>query len=137
MRVGLVLAAVLTVTPWWATADDDTPDRYFPQQMTAKELLRACASSSLTKRGRERQRYCHGFVSGVEEGVRLAQSRHRSDRSLALCVPPARTAREFADVYMRFAGRKGVDLDKPAALVVVEALRDAYACPDVSLDKTN
>ena len=49
--------------------ETDMEARY-PQQMSARNLLVTCASSSVTRIGRERRRYCAGFVSGVEEGVR-------------------------------------------------------------------
>jgi hypothetical protein len=129
MRQFVLLAVVVSLAAVHAAEHDDTePDAYFPQQLTARELLKACASSSLTRTGRERQRYCHGFVSGVEEGLRLAQDRGFSDGAVALCVPAGRTAREFARAYMRFAAGQGVDLEMAAARVVVLALQDAYPC---------
>ena len=49
----------------------DTTQPIFPQQLTASDLLTYCSSSSLTDLGRKRQRYCWGFISGVEETIRL------------------------------------------------------------------
>ena len=99
-------------------------DRYFPQQMTAKELLLACSSSAMTSTGRQRQRYCYGFVSGVEESLRLF-GRETGKR---LCVPPQKSSRELASAYLNHAAMKNVDLDKPAVMVVVEALEAAFPC---------
>jgi hypothetical protein len=99
-------------------------DIYFPQRMTAKELLLACSSSTLTSTGRQRQRYCYGFVSGVEESLRLV-GRETGRR---LCVPAQKSSRELAGAYIRYAARKNIDLGKPAAMVVVEALEAAFPC---------
>jgi hypothetical protein len=110
---------------WSAVAAQDAVENaesFFPQQLTARELLTHCVSSSLTRRGREQQRYCRGFVSGVEEALRLSTA-------APLCVPPGEAARNIADAYIRYAGRRTTDLEKPAALIVVEALEDAYPCP--------
>ena len=129
MKRCFLLAATLVALPFSATAEVDGSESYFPQQMSARELMQACASSSLTRIGRERKRYCHGFVSGVEEAIRLAQQLDSSGKIPMLCVPGDKSSREFAEVYMRFAARKGVDLEKAAALVTLEALENAYPCP--------
>ena len=55
-------------------AQEEGMEPQFPQQQSAGDLLRACASSRLTSTGRERRRYCAGFVSGVEEAVRMLGS---------------------------------------------------------------
>lgn len=52
-------------------AETDTTQSIFPQQLTARDLLIFCSSSSLTAVGRSRQRYCWGFISGVEETLRF------------------------------------------------------------------
>lgn len=104
-------------------------ENFFPQQLTARELLTFCVSSSLTRRGMEQQRYCRGFVSGVEEALRLSASGPSVTAAAPFCVPPAEAARNIADAYVRYAGRRTTDLAKPAALIVVEALEDAYPCP--------
>lgn len=129
MQRDFLLAIVLIVLPLAGSADENTPsESYFPQQMTANELMQACASSSLTKTGREKRRYCHGFISGVEEALRLVHLDATSGNTFALCAPADTTSRDFADVYMRFAIRKDVDLNRAAALVVFDALGNAYPC---------
>ena len=117
---------------WSAVAAQDAvgdAESFFPQQLTARELLTHCVSSSLTRRGREQQRYCRGFVSGVEEALRLSAAASAGSTAARLCVPPGEAARNIADAYIRYAGRRTTDLEKPAALIVVEALEDAYPCP--------
>lgn len=130
MRPDFLLAAILLVLPLPAMAADDTAsESYFPQQLTARELMQACASSTLTKTGREKRRYCHGFVSGVEESVRLVHQKASLENAFMLCAPGDKSSRDFADAYMRFAAREEVDLNRAAALVVLEALRNTYPCP--------
>ena len=121
---------LLTATTVLAQEGTENTQRYFPQQLTAQELLTYCASSSLTHRGRQQQRYCWGFVSGVEEGIRLASLRTVDSAGPGFCVSEGETARELVDAYIRYAGLNTTDLTKPAARIVVEALKYAYRCPD-------
>ena len=120
---GLLLSAT-------AVAQGGVEDEsFFPQQLTAQELLTHCASSYMTDRGRRQQRYCLGFVSGVEEALRLSvSSGSPTSVAMRICVPAGEPARGIADAYIRYAGRHSTDLAKPAALVVVEALGSAYPC---------
>jgi hypothetical protein len=129
--VKILLGALLGMLVW-ATAvaqgDIDDAEDFFPQRLTAQELLRHCVSSSMTDRGRQQQRYCFGFVSGVEEGLRLSASGLRGRTPAPFCVPPGEAARSITDAYIRYAGRGTTDLGKPAALIVIEALEKSYPC---------
>jgi hypothetical protein len=100
----------------------------FPQQMSASRLLEACASSALTRTGRERRRYCAGFVSGVEEAVRILQEQHRLEASV--CLPEGVSAKALSDVFIRYSANRRQHMDKPAASVVLEALMDAWPCKE-------
>ena len=122
----LFILITALATPAGAQEPGDEPDTYFPQQLSTRDLLVACASSSLTATGRLRKRYCLGFVSGAEEAVRLQQLRNPT-RSL-FCVPAGTTARALAEVFVRHASGPGVDLDRPSASVVLEALAQGYPC---------
>lgn len=99
----------------------------FPQQHSANDRLRLCASSVLTHWGQERRRYCVGFVSGVEESVRPLRRTEGLHRSI--CPPPRVSARHLADIYVEYAAKRKRDLNKPAAEVAFQALIDAYHCP--------
>jgi len=98
----------------------------FPQQMSAGRLLEACASSSMTRTGRERRTYCAGFVSGVEEAVRVLQDQHKLEASV--CLPEGVSAKALSDVFIRYSANRRQYLDKPAAALVLEALTDAWPC---------
>ncbi len=125
-RLGMTLAASLLAASAAAQAQtrDGTTD--FPQQLSARELLVHCASSSMTERGRQRQRYCEGFIGGVEEAARLLGT--SSLPPSRVCIPSTATARKFREAYNRYGGRPSTNLYRPAALVVAEALQDAYPC---------
>jgi len=123
--VPLILTACLAGT----ALAQERPDEVFPQQLSAKTLMTYCASSSMTDRGRQRQRYCAGFVSGIEESLRLLRIRSSKQPVLSLCVPENATARQFRDAFIRYAGRPATDLNQPAALVAVQALQAAFPCP--------
>lgn len=70
-----------------AKDDTDTTQPIFPQQLTARDLLTYCSSSSLTDLGRQRQRYCWGF---------------RNYPSYAASI---RTARAFACTWKKSVGQ--------------------------------
>ncbi len=113
-----------------ALAIDETENNQpiFPQQLTAHDLMTHCASSSLTELGRTRQRYCWGFISGVEETVRLPLLRSSQPFAQKICVPKGVSSRNLAKAYTKYAGHKDSNLVRPAAQVVVEALANAYPC---------
>jgi hypothetical protein len=109
------------------TASQETA-RFFPQQMDAKELLLLCASSALTSNGRLRRRYCDGFVSGVEEGLRVHHQRFPSQIPKTVCVPVGTNSRAMSEAFVTYASRNGVELGKPAAAVVIDALEASFQC---------
>lgn len=108
--------------------DTDTTQPIFPQQLTAYNLLTYCSSSSLTNLGRQRQRYCWGFISGVEETIRLTLHASEQPVALKVCVPKGESSRSLAKAYIRYAGRGDTDLARPAAQIAIEALSKSYSC---------
>lgn len=123
----LFAAAALLTLPAVAQERKTETETQFPQKHSAQDLLLICASSSLTVSGRSRRQYCAGFVSGVEETLRLM---HRiAGPPNAICVPARVSARHLAEVYVKYAAKRERDMDKPAVEVVVQALTDAYPCP--------
>jgi hypothetical protein len=127
---GPLFAGLLTSTMVAADSTDGDIDTLFPQQLSARTLMTYCASSSITDRGRQRQRYCAGFVSGVEESLRLLRQPAAQGRLPPLCVPPNATARQLQHAYVRYAARADADLTRPAASVAYEALLAFYPCRD-------
>jgi hypothetical protein len=125
MRYMLLLPMVLAAS----LARGGQPDEggvYFPQKLTAQDLLYACAASSLTSLGRERQRYCRGFISGVEETIRYYGTGESPVG--AFCFPQGMSAQHYGDVFIKYASRKGTDTGRPAVAVVQEAFTDAFSC---------
>lgn len=108
--------------------DTDTTQPIFPQQLTARDMLTYCASSSLTHLGRKRQRYCWGFISGVEETIRLPLYSSSQPVASKICVPKVESSRNLVKAYIQYANRRDANLARPAAQVVVEALTSAYPC---------
>jgi len=125
MRYLMLLPLLLAVGPVQGAQPDDT-GTWLPQKLTAQDLLYACAASSLTSKGREQQRYCRGFISGVEETIRYYGT---GDSAVAaFCFPQGMTARNYGDVFIKYASRKGADTGRPAVVVVREAFEDAFSC---------
>lgn len=121
------IAAVL-LTTLTASSSGQEATGFFPQQMDAQQLLILCASSSLTANGRLRRRYCDGFVSGVEEGLRVQHQRLPSQMPKTVCVPAGTSSRAMSEAFVTYASRKGVQLGKPAAAVVIDALEESFRC---------
>lgn len=119
-------STLLLPLPGIASTDDD--EAVFPQQMDARRLLTFCASSALTPKGRIQRRYCDGFVSGIEEGMRLYKFNYPAKPGVGICVPAGTSSRELSQAFIRHATAKGVDLQQPAAAVVLEALQQGFAC---------
>jgi hypothetical protein len=111
-------------------AQEEEMEPQFPQQQSAGDQLRACASSRLTSTGRERRRYCAGFVSGVEEAIRLLGPAGQSGPRI--CTPPDVTASALAEAFVKYGATHKGELDDPAAAVVQHALASAYPCNDRS-----
>ncbi len=126
MRLLIVITGLLIGGFAWANQESEPAQQYFPQQITAKKLLVYCASSAMTKAGRERRQYCAGFVSGVEESVRLLGG--ASESAPRICVPEGVSARKIAEGYIDYALPRQGSMDQPAVAVVIEALRDRYPC---------
>ncbi len=74
-----------------------------------------------------RRRYCHGFVSGVEETERLLRG-ELSAAPAVVCLPHGKSAKFYADVFIKYASAKEVNLDRPAVRVVMEALEQKFRC---------
>ena len=130
IRVGGV-ALVLALAATAASAQEYRKmEPQFPQQQTAGELLRACASSRLTGTGRERRRYCDGFVSGVEEAERVLHPGGESQRTF--CTPARVTASDLAAAFVRYGAEHENELSEPAARVVLRSLEQAWPCRGAS-----
>jgi hypothetical protein len=129
VRFAALLALLLAVSNA-AAQEAEKMEPQFPQQQSARDLLFACASSRLTGTGRERRRYCAGFVSGVEEAERVLHPGGAEQRSF--CTPPDVTASALAAAFVRYGSEHDDELDAPAARVVLRALQDAYPCVNAS-----
>lgn len=127
MRFSLLMAVFWLAAGAWAQEPAAESERYFPQQLTAQDLVNACASSALTNTGRQRRRYCAGFISGVEEAVRLVEARvPAGDKTV--CAPAGVTARRLADVYLEYVTQRPLEPTEPAAAAVLRALGDRFSC---------
>jgi len=128
------LAAILGLcltAPSFSHEETGGLEQYFPQQISAKKLLNYCASSNMTQSGRERRRYCSGFVSGVEETVRLLTSKQAGHKQ-TICVPKNVNARKLADGYVDYARQLQDNMDLPAVLMVTDALKRRYPCTEAN-----
>ena len=120
----VLLGAPLLVAAEEAAVDEENQ---FPQQMSARDLQRSCASSNLSGAGRQQRRYCTGFISGVEEGVRTLQNQHMLEMSI--CLPEKVSGRSLTSAFLKYASNHPKQLEQPASQVVIDALSQAYPCP--------
>lgn len=124
-----LLVLILLGIPVSVTAQEEgdaEEEIRFPQQISARDLQSTCASSSLSNTGRQRRRYCIGFISGVEEGVRILHMQHMLE--LAICLPEKASGRALTNVFIKYTTDHPGQLEKPAAQVVIDALTRAYPC---------
>ncbi len=126
LRVLFIMALIWT--PLAASDMTAEAESVNPYRLTGEVLKRWCASSSLTNRGRWRNRYCDGFVSGVEEGMRAIGLAQADNPQSHFCVPPGTTSRQLAKAYVGYATKQKNGLDRPAAQVTLEALKSTYPC---------
>ncbi len=131
MKRGLSLLLPVLLIPAVAPGEQQPADAdiVFPQRLSARELLYACNSSAITQVGRERRRYCAGFISGAEEAARLLQAGRRDAGRAGICLPVDTSSRRLADIYTRYAAQHESMLEKPAAELVLDALTSAFPCP--------
>jgi len=127
LKTGVAVASLmLAISTTLAAQEGEDMELQFPQQQSAGDLLRACAASRLTATGRERRRYCAGFVSGVEEAIRLLGP--GGNDGPRICTPPDVTASALADAFVRYGATHKGELKDPAAAVVQHALAEAFPC---------
>ncbi len=105
----------------------DPKEQFFPKKLTAHQLLNLCAASSLTVSGRSRKQFCGGFISGVEESLRLLREQTSLDETPAICLPDEEPAARLSQRFVKYAAGRA-DLDQPAVAVVIDALKAAYPC---------
>jgi hypothetical protein len=129
------IATLLLLLPILSQAQEPATEEplQFPQQMSARQLLEACASSSLTRTGRERRRYCAGFVSGVEEAVRNLQEQHKLEASV--CLPEGVSGKVLSEAFIRYSVNRQKHMNRPAAAVVLEALANTWPCDQPNQDR--
>ena len=96
--------------------------------MQAGCLRPPCASSLLTPTGREKRSYCAGFISGVEEAVRVLQEQHKHEASV--CLPEGVSAKKLSDAFKNYSVTRQQQINKPVAAAVLEALSDAWPCKE-------
>ncbi len=118
----LIILSVVNTAGW--AHEPPSPELPIPPvRETADDLLKACAASSLTPRGRLRLRYCYGYLTGVEETMRVMM-----EGKAALCPPSGTTPRELARTYVVYATTHKNLLTLPAVTVAARALQDRYPC---------
>lgn len=128
MRTQFLVLLCLIATPALSAEKSDAADTVFPQKLTAGELQVSCASSAMSPTGRQRQRYCDGFLSGIEEGVRVLGLISRVETAPSLCVPADVSSREMRSAFIKNSAAMRPAKDKPAALFAIEVLEKSYPC---------
>lgn len=127
-RALLALLLLYTASGLQAEEPPTATETVFPEQLGAQDLLSRCNASALTGLGRERRRYCAGFLSGIEEAVHLLQAAGDA-ASRAVCMPAGTSDSQLAGIYSRFAGQNPSLMELPAAEVALRALQNTFPCP--------
>ncbi len=118
----LCLLSAISADGW--SHDPQSPELPMPPvRETAGGLLKACAATSITPRGRLLLRYCYGYLAGVEETMRV-----KMEKQHALCTPPGTTLRELARVFVVYVSAHMELFQLPAVTVAAQALQDRFPC---------
>jgi len=128
MRTLFLLLLWVIATPIPAAEEKVAADTIFPQKLTAGELKVFCAASVMTNIGRQRQRYCDGFLSGIEEGVRVLGLNSKMEAAPSLCVPADVPAWQMRSTFVKNSAGMQPAKDKPAAMYAIEVLEKSYPC---------
>ncbi|MDJ0890831.1 MAG: Rap1a/Tai family immunity protein [Gammaproteobacteria bacterium] len=116
---------VLLLLPFAALRGQEAaPDSVAPSQQTGRYLLKACTASALTPAGRVRRQYCAGFLTGVEETLRVV-----APAEAGFCAPESVTIRQLVTAFTRHATARPEVTDQPAAVIATQALRESFPCP--------
>lgn len=126
---GLLLFAALAVQPAAA---------WYRGGFTGQEILDHCKESLNTDPVKDFNRgICAGFIDGFTAGHHMAETYHafhHRDEKLEeiyghLCIPDATSRGQMARVFVQFLQTHPDRLKLPAALLIEDALREAYPCP--------
>lgn len=128
VRTMLLVLFCMISTSTLAAEMKAAPDIVFPQKLTAEELQMFCAASGMSSTGRQRQRYCEGFLSGIEEGVRVLGLISGTETTPALCMPADVSGRQMRIAFVRNSVSMDPAKDKPSALYAIEVLEKSYPC---------
>jgi hypothetical protein len=128
MRTLLLMLLWVLAAPVMSAEESGASDIVFPQKLTASQLLVSCASSSMSATGRLRQRYCEGFLSGLEEGVRVHSLIAKQEVAPSLCVPPDVSARQLRAAFVRNSAKMTLSKEKPAAMFAMKVLQSSFPC---------
>jgi len=128
MRTLLLMLLWVLAAPVISAEESDAPEPVFPQKLTASQLLVSCAASSMSATGRLRQKYCEGFLSGLEEGVRVHSLISKQEVAPSLCVPPDVSARQLRSAFVRNSANMTLSREKPAAMFAMKVLQHSFPC---------
>lgn len=116
----------------------DTAAAWYRGGFTGEEILEHCSQSLNTDPVKDFNRgICAGFIDGFTAGHFVAETYHafhHRDEKLEdiyghLCVPDTTSRGQMARVFVQFLQAHQDKLKLPAALLIEDALREAYPCP--------
>lgn len=128
MRTLFLVLLCMIAIPIPAAEERVASDTIFPQKLTAGELQVFCAASVMSKTGRQRQRYCEGFLSGIEEGVRVLGLISKMETAPSLCMPADVSAWQMRSTFVKNSAAMKPAKNKPSAMFAIEVLEKSYPC---------
>lgn len=114
------------------------PGAVHSQSVTGNQLLDNCSGSGI-----ERTAYCLGYLSGVNEGLRLGvilpllaeggstadELNAHANAYLLTCIPDNVTNQQNMDIVTRYLQDNPSTRHQPAHVLVIMAMREAFPCP--------
>ncbi|WP_373300874.1 Rap1a/Tai family immunity protein [Saccharospirillum salsuginis] len=87
--------------------------------ISGNELLEICESNSVS---------CYFFAMGGFETYSLLKGTGQATTDLEVCMPPEATGHQIADIVTAYLKRIPADRHRPAALLSMYALSEAFPC---------
>jgi len=112
------LTAAMAASPALAVSPALPPPADLPATQTGEALARSCANPSADS--------CGTYVAGVSDGVLAASAAGAKP----YCLPGELEAGDLAVAVRRYLAQHPEGRQRPAARIVLDALRTGYPCPD-------
>lgn len=126
MRFLILISALSAAAPVWAQST--TMRGVLSYELSSAELLDYCRERSSPNESAVYQLLCHGYITGVRDGIELGSSQVDKDKRL-FCIPKLERERDQVKaVVTDYLQTNPKEADTPAVISVALALKRKFPC---------